>query len=86
MAKAGQSGLEAVTGAYEIISRLAQQLRQLGDVGGDAPRLVTREQIRRRIYGCSARIKRPGDTEAPVGALVAVSEGPAASLGAEMVW
>ena len=27
---------------------LAQQLRQLGDVGGDAPGLVAGEQVRRR--------------------------------------
>jgi hypothetical protein len=30
---------------------LAQQLRQLGDVGGDAPGLVAGEEMRRRASG-----------------------------------
>jgi hypothetical protein len=51
--------------------RPPQQLRQLGDVGGDAPRFVFRQQVRRRIYGCSARIKRPGDAEASLAVAVA---------------
>ena len=32
-----------------------QQLRQLGDVGGDPPRIVARHQSRRRSPGCQVK-------------------------------
>jgi len=39
------------------ISRLAQQLRQLGEVGGDAPGFVAGEQLRRRASGLGTALE-----------------------------
>ena len=44
MPRAGPGKAVVVSG----VSRLAQQLRQLGDVHGDAPRFIAGEQLRRR--------------------------------------
>jgi hypothetical protein len=59
-------------------SSLALQLRQLGDVGGDAPRLVLSEQLGR---GASSRLLLEIDVgeRLPVG--VADDEAPPVQLG-----
>ena len=51
---------------FRRVSRLAQQLRQLGDVGGHAPGLVAGEEVRRR---------------APTGLLLAIDVGERLPVG-----
>jgi hypothetical protein len=46
------------SGSIEV-SRLARQIRQLGDVGGDAPGLVAGEQLGRRTASSGSSLNSP---------------------------
>ena len=65
-----------------LTHRGSQELGQLGDVGGDAPRFVAGEEVRRRT---SSRLPLEIDVSERLPISIADDEGPTTQLGVGLV-